>query len=350
MTFKRISELAWVLLQGHFLGVLNHGFRGCSRIGLDLPSSYQCHPWPIRRGVALLTGLSLLLAGCGPKPAPPAASSSPGTEGVVKTYSVTGVVRKVEISERSITIKHGEVPDYMPAMTMPFSVKSTNELAGIVEGDAVKFRLSVTENDSWIDQIGKTAPAATEAAQERPPVRIVRDVEELKLGDMVPDYQFTNELGSTIRLSDFKGRAVVLTFIFTRCPIPNFCPLMSRNFSLAYNQLAARATGPTNWHLLSVSFDPHHDTPSVLKNYARRYDYDPKKWSFVTGAMIDIDAITEQFNLPIVVRNDQWDHKLRTAVLDTQRRVQKIFIGNEWKPGELVDEILKASQPAAATP
>ncbi len=294
--------------------------------------------------------LSLLVAGCGTKPAPPAKASSPGTEGAVKTYPVTGVVRKVESSERSITIKHSEVPDYMPAMTMPFSVKSTNELAGISEGDAVTFRLSVTENDSWIDQLKKTATASPEAVQERPPVRIVREVEELKLGDVVPDYQFTNELGSSIRLSDFKGKAVVMTFIFTRCPIPNFCPLMSRNFSLAYNQLAASTTGPTNWHLLSISFDPHHDTPTVLKNYAQRYEYDPKKWSFVTGAMIDIDAITEQFNLPIVVRNDQWDHKLRTAVLDTQGRVQKILIGNEWKPGELVDEIVKAAQESSRTP
>ncbi len=270
----------------------------------------------------------------------------------LKTFLVNGVLRKIDLAERSATIQHDEIPGYMPPMTMPFTVKVTNELAEVQPGDPVVFRLNVTENDSWIDKLKKAPqPLATEPPK-REPVRLVRNVEELKIGDAIPDYRFTNELGQTMNLGQFKGQALALTFIFTRCPLPNFCPLMSKNFSEVYKLLAAKSDAPTNWHLLTISFDPHHDTPAVLKAYAERYKYDPRKWNFVTGAMIDIDAITEQFSLLISVQNDQWEHKLRTVVIDAQGRVQKIILANQWKPEEVVDEIITAAKatPVESTP
>ena len=168
---------------------------------------------------------------------------------------------------------------------------------------------------------------------------MVRDVEPLEPGDIVPNYSFTNELGQAVSLDDFKGKALALTFIFTRCPMPDFCPLLSKRFSEAYKLLTTTPNAPTNWHFLSISFDPHFDTPAVLKNYAQRYNYDPQRWNFVTGAMIDIDAITEQFDLPIIKQGENWDHKLRTVVLDGEGRVKKIFVYNLWTTADLVDEL-----------
>jgi protein SCO1/2 len=118
---------------------------------------------------------------------------------------------------------------------------------------------------------------------------------------------------------------------------------MSKNFLEAYQKLASMPNGPTNWHLLTISFDPHYDTPAVLRSYAQAYQYNPAHWSFVTGAMIDIDAITDQFNLTILKQGLQWDHKLRTVVVDASGRVQQIIYGNTWKPDALVEEIIKAA-------
>ena len=255
----------------------------------------------------------------------------------------------MEAGGRTVIIQHEEIPNYMPAMTMPFTVKDTNELGGLAAGDALSFRLNVTEDQSWIDRLRRIATASTNEAAARQPVRQVREVEPLKEGDLLPDYRFTNELGRAVSLSDFRGKALSLTFIFTRCPLPEFCPLMSKNYSAVEKQLAALPNAPTNWHLLTISFDPHFDTPEVLRNYARQFRQDPGRWSFLTGAMIDIDAITEQFELPVVKQGANWEHKLRTAIIDVNGRIQKIFLGNQWTAGELVPEIVKAASVGAVS-
>ncbi|MEW6157973.1 MAG: SCO family protein [Verrucomicrobiota bacterium] len=289
--------------------------------------------------------LSLIWTSCKEQPAakPPTALAQTN----VQTFQVKGVVKKIEPDGTSILIQHEAIPNYMVAMTMPFDVKNTNEVASLQPGDSIGFRLNVTDEDSWIDQIQKIA--ASPGNVEPPPkrddgFRRVRDVEPLDIGDVMPEYRFTNELGRAVSLSDFRGKALVFTFIFTRCPMPEFCPLMSRSFAATARILTNNPAAPKNWHLLSISFDPDYDTPAVLKNYAEAYGYDPARWSFVTGALIDIDAITEQFSLPIVKRGNDWDHKLRTVVVDVNGKIQNILVGNQWKPQELADEIIKAAQ------
>jgi protein SCO1/2 len=209
----------------------------------------------------------------------------------------------------------------------------------------VSFRLLVTDAEGWIDQV-KVLPAATPASGPPPreEVRRVRLVEPLAVGDAVPDYPFTNELGQALRLSQFKGKALGLTFIFTRCPYPNFCPRMSGNFAEAARLLAGRPDGPTNWHLLSLSFDPDYDTPAVLREYAQRYRHDPSRWSFATGTQIEIDAITEQFGMMFAREGEFFSHNVRTVVLDAQGRVHRIFPGNEWKPPEFVAAMVQAAR------
>ena len=152
----------------------------------------------------------------------------------LQTFQVRGVVVAVKPKEKQVEIKHEEVPGYMPAMTMPFDVKDTHELSGLARGDAVVFRLLVTDTDGWIDQIRKLAtPPVTNAVAAtaptgRPPTtghfRLVREVEPLRLGDPLPEYRFTNELGLTFSTTQFKDDAVAINFIFTRCPFPAFCP------------------------------------------------------------------------------------------------------------------------------
>ena len=258
-------------------------------------------------------------------------------------FSVTGVVKELKPDGRMVVIQHEEIPNYMKAMTMPFEVRNTNELAGLKPGDRISFRMLVTEKDGWIDRLTKLGSTHVAGPPPRDPFRRVRFVEPLNVGDPMPDYAFTNELGQVIHLADFHGQALAFTFIYTRCPFPNFCPRMSSNFADAYKKLSAAPDAPKNWRLLSISFDPEFDKPELLKSYAKRYGYGTNHWSFATGALIDIDAMTEQFGLMFPREGVGFNHNLRTVVVDAQGKVQKVFTGNEWKVEDLVAEIVKAA-------
>lgn len=263
-----------------------------------------------------------------------------------RIFSVKGIVKELNLPEKQVRIEHEKIPDYMDAMTMSFDVKNTNELTGLQPGDYVSFRMTVTTNDGWIDQI--TRLGTTKKAANAPDTfRRVREVEPLKVGDVMPEYHFTNEVGQPVNLSDFKGQAVAITFLFTRCPYPTFCPRMASNFNEVYKKLKANPNAPTNWHLLAITFDPDFDTPEVLKSYAKRYTYDPAKWNYLTGELIDITAITEQFGLmfwrPDPTQVTGISHNLRTVVIDAQGKVQKVFTENNWKVDDLVEEMIKAA-------
>jgi protein SCO1 len=294
-------------------------------------------------------GLLLVVTSCDRKspgtiPATPAAMPT-ATHTNVQVFQVKGVVVTVKPEEKIVRIRHEKIAGYMDAMTMPFEVKDANELTGLNAGDTVTFRMLVTDTDGWIDQIKKVAgePAAN-LLPANAPFRIVRDVEPLEVGDELPNYHFTNQLGQVVSLSQFRGQALAFTFIFTRCPFPTFCPLMSNNFQAVQDALLAQANAPTNWHLLTISFDPDYDTPERLKSYGVMHHADPARWSFLTGALIDITALSEQVGLQF------WrdpaggiNHNLRTVVVDARGRVQKTFTENKWTPGELTAEIVKAA-------
>src|SRR5262249_33479455 len=150
---------------------------------------------------------------------------------------------------------------------------------------------------------------------------------------VLPDYHFTNQLGQAVSTAQFKGQALAITFLFTRCPFPNFCPLMANNFAEVQKKLGMMTNAPANWHLLTISFDPEFDTPAVLARYAEAHGADANRWTFATGALVDVRAIGEQFGL--VFWNEEAgiiSHNLRTVVIDSSGRVQKIFTGNDWQP------------------
>jgi protein SCO1/2 len=291
----------------------------------------------------LTVGVALLATGCGPS----ADSSRPASVAVStnqRSYQVKGVVLEVLPAEKTVRIKHEEVPGYMQAMTMPFEVRDVTELAGLGPGDPVMFRLTVTDTDGWIDQIRKTG-ARTNVLPTTGPLRLVRDVDPLNVGDVLPEYHFTNQLGVPFSTSQFKGQVLAINFIFTRCPFAPYCPQTAKYFSEIQQRLLALPNAPANWHLLTISFDPEFDTPEVLKAYADNYHADPQRWTFATGALIDITAICDQFGLTFFRDEPSAlpQHTLRTVVIDPAGRVQTIIGGNEWKPDDLLQEMLKAA-------
>ncbi|MCZ7636456.1 MAG: SCO family protein [Verrucomicrobia bacterium] len=307
----------------------------------------------LARTAGRMLALTLLLtfSACrGPRPCCEATATAPAHEGApaatgVKTFAVRGVVREVRDGGRLAVIRHEEIPGYMAAMTMTFDVRDPAEMAAVSAGDRVAFRMTVTETDGWIDQIQVLERGVPEEAKpEVPGVRIVRQVEELEEGDRLPDYPFVTESRQAVRLDEFRGRALGFTFIYTRCPYPTFCPRQSRQFAEAVRQLKERLPGPEHrWHLLSISFDPAHDTPPVLQRYARQYDFDPAWWNFCTGAMIEIDAITEQFGMLIGRDGETFSHNVRTVVVEPSGRIRRIFVGNEWTVEEFVAEMVAAA-------
>jgi len=279
------------------------------------------------------------------EPAAPPAASATATNPLV--YQVKGVVLELAGDGKTVRIQHEEIPGYMAAMTMPFAVRDTNELRGLEAGDPVAFRLWVTETDGWIDQVRKLPRPTSNQPPTTGPFRWVREVEPLNVGDPLPEYHFTNQLGQVIRTTDFRGRALAITFLFTRCPFPTFCPRTARNFAETQRALLALPGGPTNWHLLALSFDPEFDTPAVLRAYGASHGQDPRYWTLATGTLVDITAIAEQFGLTFWREPDgSIGHNLRTAVLDPAGRVRRIFVGNQWTSEELVAEMVRAASVA----
>lgn len=310
---------------------------------------------PVSSRLLVLMAGMVVFASCSKQsaaPPPPAVASEsapakaelPGA----KIFAVKGVVEELLPGGKVVRIRHEAIPDYMEAMSMPFDVKDPQELKGLKAGDEVSFRMLVTEDDGWIDQVKVTKVATTEALPPAvPSVRRVRNVEPLNLGDALPSYPFTNQLGQAFNTADFKGQALAITFIFTRCPFPDFCPRMTKGFGDAYQLLSSDPDAPKNWHLISLSFDPEYDTPETLARYSKNYvtNHSPQ-WSFATGAIIEIDDLTERFGLSFSrqVGGPIFDHNLRTVVVDARGRVFHVFIGNQWTGVELAEKIIEAAR------
>ena len=203
----------------------------------------------------------------------------------------------------------------------------------------------MTETDGWIDRVRKIGTSAPPLATNIPAPKTSNlkfaEVKQVEVGDLLPDCVLTNQAGRQIRLSDFRGRALAFTFIFTRCPFPVYCPRMNNNLGGAQKQLA-EPKGNTNWHLLSISFDPEFDTPTRLTTYGKTYRQDPEHWSFATGNLNDIRDLGEGFGLMFYKKSGTIEHNVRTVVVNPEGRVHHIFPGNEWTSDELVAEMKKA--------
>lgn len=259
----------------------------------------------------------------------------------IRQYQARGIIRGFAPDRKTIEIEHEDIPGFMPSMTMPFSVPEPKDIATLAMGDAISFRLSITNQDSWVDQIKKInagdvqlpAPTAT------PGIRSSTTVVRLREGDILPLFELTNQRNEHISLETFRGRPLVLTFIFTRCPLPNFCPLMSKNFA-DLQQAIKNGSGPlSGTRLLSISFDPEYDTPPILKSLAEHEQAEPGIWTFATGEKTEIDDLTHEFSVYLEREGGTISHGLATALIDRGGTIRKIWRGNGWTPNEIIEEI-----------
>jgi protein SCO1/2 len=254
-------------------------------------------------------------------------------------YDVRGRVVGFGDNGRTIIVEHEDVPGLMPAMTMPFQAATPDEVSDLEYGDAVRFTLVLTRDSTWIYDVVELPPDAlpSSTARSSAPSSGGNTV-ILQPGDPVPDFTLTSQDDEMIRLSDYKGKALLLTFIYTRCPIPNYCPLMSRNF--AQLQPALKERYPGQVQLLSISFDPSYDTPEILREYAQRYTRDTDTWHFATGEPEEIDRIALAFGV-FTERQDtrNINHTLTTALIGPDGRLRSIWRGNHWIPEEVMEEV-----------
>jgi protein SCO1/2 len=286
-----------------------------------------------------LVCLAALLTACNKKTSQPVPS--------MQVYAAKGVIKEIEPDGKTAVIRHEAIPGYMQAMTMPFEVRDTNLLRGLKAGDAISFKLAVTPTEGWIADLTKLDSPAREAAPppSPPPVtQASRALEPLEPGDRLPDYHFTNELGEAVSLSQFKGQVLAFTFFFTSCPFPEFCPRMTSNFAQAERQLEQMTNAPAHWHLLSISFDPVHDTPQRLATYAMAADYDRNHWNFLTGDEDQISGLAEQMGENYWHEGGSIGHNLRTVVVDPSGHIRYIIGGSKWTVSDLVQEIVQAGR------
>ena len=294
--------------------------------------------------LAALAALSCRQEGSSPAPTNTTSHAVAGTNPQI--YQVKGLINELLPEKKKVKIAHEDIPGYMEAMTMMLDVRDAKELGGLQPGDTVTFRMLVTEDDGWIDQLKKIDGPRTPLPPEPSTFRRVRDVEPLAVGDTMADYTFTNTLGRAVRISDFKGHALAFTFIFTRCPFPTFCPRLSSSFETAQQQLKTMSGGPTNWHMLSITIDPDYDTPERLKEYSARYHADPQHWDYLTAPLIDITAIGEQFGLQFWRANpaEPINHNVRSVVVDANGIIQWITPDTDFKPDVLAEQMVKAAR------
>jgi protein SCO1/2 len=282
------------------------------------------------RARVLIAVVALLAGACGrsaPKP---------------RVYEVKGQILSIKPERNEVVIKHEDIKGFMPAMTMPYKVKDASLLSGKDAGDLVNATLVVEEVDAYLTTLERTGHAALAAA---PPATEAPDV--LEPGAIVADALLVDQDGAAHPLSALRGHRVALTFIYTRCPLPDFCPLMNRNFAEVQKQVK-QSPQFGDVRLVTMTLDPAFDTPAVLKPYARDTGADPAVWSFVTGDPGEVKKFAGQFGIyyePDTLDTTVLIHNLRTAVIDPDGRLVKILPNNTWTPAQLVADLKAAPAP-----
>jgi protein SCO1/2 len=289
-------------------------------------------PLPIAtfRAVAIIVAaVTLAMAAC--RQAPPA-----------KQYELTGQILAVKPERSEVLVRHDDIKGFMPAMTMPYKVKDAALLTGRKPGDLFQATLVVGEVDAYLTSLNVTGHRELDA-----PAPVTDQPHILEPGEEVADALLVDEGGKPRPMSSLRGHRVALTFIYTRCPLPDYCPLMEKNF-VAVQQAVKANRQLSDVRLITVTMDPEFDTPAILKPHAIDLGADPAVWSFLTGDPAEVKRFAEQFGIH-AERDDtnKWQviHNLRTAVIDPDGRIVKIESGNFWKPADLVADLEKTPAP-----
>jgi len=259
-----------------------------------------------------------------------------------RSFTLQGQVQSLDPAKKLLVVKHEEIQGLMPAMTMPYEVREAGALDGLAPGDLINGTLVVFSNGAYLERIRKvgTAPLEKPPADTAAP-SASSGFELVKPGEAVPDGTFVDQDGKKRAFSGFKGSPVVMTFIYTRCPLPTFCPLMDRHFVTLQNTLK-QDPALKNVRLVTVSFDPIADTPAVLKRHARTLNADLTRWTFLTGERDDVDQFAARFGVSISRALDDplnIAHNLRTAIIGADGRLVKVYTGNEWSPDQIVADL-----------
>ncbi len=263
------------------------------------------------------------------------ASSCRGTSNE-KRYDLKGKVVVVEPDKHLVTVSHEDVKGLMPAMTMPFTVHNESDLQILAPDDEITATLVVDGAHAWLENLIIARQSANPSAM--PAIVMAKE------GDEVPNFTLRNQDDREIRIHNYRGKALLLTFIYTRCPVPEYCTLMSNNFAQIDRELGQDPELYGKTHLLSISIDPEYDTPKVLRSYGaahtERYQNETfAHWEFASGTSEQVKEIAQYFGLTYFPEKDQIVHALRTVIVNPDGKIAKIYSGNEWKTEEIVAEI-----------
>ncbi len=262
---------------------------------------------------------------------------------IARTYPLTGQILVVKHDTNEVLVKHEDIPGFMPAMTMPYTLRDPALLKDRAAGDLIEATLVVGEERAYLSTITKTgsAPLPADAPTTIPAAAGVRI---LQAGDSVPDTPLLDQDGAPVSLKGFAGSALAVSFIYTRCPLPQFCPLIDRRFG----EVQALAAGDPSLRgrvkLVSISFDPAFDRAEVLRAHARKVGADPAVWRFATAEAAIVDRLAAEFGINVIREKDGTiTHNLRTAVIDPSGRVVSIVDNNAWTADELASALRNAA-------
>jgi protein SCO1/2 len=266
-----------------------------------------------------------------------------------KRYPFTGRIVSIDSQSNQAFIYGDDIPGFMDSMAMSYKIKPEETLSHLHPGDSISAEVVTVPadpknedavSDYWLENVKVTghvdaAPTAANTPHLPAP------------GDDVPDFSFTNQSGKRISLKQYRGKTLLVTFIYTRCPFPDFCPRVTSNFAEVYKQLSTNP-GLDGAHLLSLSFDPDHDTPKVLRDYGftAAHTHDPAlfaRWEFATPTAADLPKIAGFFALTIKPEGGLITHNLSTAVIGPDGKIVKWYHGSDWQVSDLMKDATEAS-------
>ncbi len=311
------------------------------RIPFSCGQSTGCTLWLVMRAfVASFLWAVLALAGCHSNSAPePESASNPQNT----VYHLRGKIVSVDAAHGIVMVDHEAIPGFMDAMTMPYQLKDPTIASDLHPGDTITADVLVSKSSEQtvlLDHI-------VVIAQARPDYKPTVFYHVPAPGDVVPDFRLRNQDGRAIHLSEFRGKILLLTFIYTRCPLPNFCPLITHNFAVINQRLAATPALYSGTHLLCISFDPEHDTPARLRAYGAEYIGSDAKsafahWDFAAPTKPELLKMAKYFDVGITPGpDDTITHTLSTTLIDARGRVAQFYPGNEWTPQQVLEDVKK---------
>lgn len=277
-----------------------------------------------RVGTAVLLTLALQISACFPS----------------RSFEVKGRIVEIIASDTTIYFEHEAIPGYMPAMTMAFRINPLIQLDRFKVGDAVSFKLVVSSQNASVAEIRKIPDGILPlhpAAQSDPLSKPLPGNGRLAIGQRIPSITLINQDSDSLLTVDPSKFVTILTFIYTRCPLPNYCPLLSSKFRSLLPKITALYGDQAR--LLSISFDPQYDSPAVLKDYSDRYTQSNLIWEFVTGTPSEIDTLATAFGVYRALNNAAYAHNLVTALVDKQGRLVRIWQGNNWSVKNILSAV-----------